>query len=1013
MGQPVRLVGRVTPPHEDVLHDVVEAALLAPKNVQGILSENLQAEAVETEMRPGNLDHLGIEFHTHDFGVRRQVAKDPGDAPPAQAQDEHPAPAAGGQCEHGSRQRVPDAARSWGVGPVPRREGLVDDQPLAEAVALHPDAPRSGSTRRTHALPFADPHAGILAPMTEPLFASRSRRAVRVALPVPIDSLFTYRVPDPEGAGILPGQRALVPFAGRKLTGVIVECLDLDEQGDLQHTGIAGASPARRPEEEKPTQEIERILDTQPVLSSMLLALLIDAARETLCPPGIALATALPAGSSPRIVKELRVTPRGRAALGSGGARGSAAQVLQFLEERPLARRVLMRRLPEAKDVLEALLADGLVREIQAMRSPSVRVTREKVARVVADLDVERALDEHLGRAPQQAQLLRTLADRGPTPARELTTLSGTQPAQLRALVSRGLAETFERDAPRNVLGPPVAREDPLPLTDDQARVLEPIAHCVAQRRSENFLLHGVTGSGKTEIYLRAVAGALAEGRQALVLVPEISLTHQIVARLRARFGDDLAVLHSGLQPSERLEQWERLRAGKTPIAVGARSALFAPLGDVGVIVVDEEHDPAYKNEQGFRYHAGRLAERLGELCKCPVILGSATPALESRFRADRGELQRLVLARRIGGRPLPAVEIVDLEAERRRTPRGRKLILSKPLRRALEQTLAGGAQTILFLNRRGFSTRIFCFDCGFAEHCPECDVALVYHASEHALRCHYCEFIKPPPGRCGGCGNTDTALLGTGTERLEEEVRAFLPTARTARLDRDSAGRRGHLRAVLDGLAAGEIDILIGTQMIAKGHDFPGVQLVGVVAADLGLHMPDFRAAERCFQLLTQVAGRAGRAEVPGRVILQSFLPDHYAIRPVLGHDYETFYREEIGHRSALGYPPFGSISQVMVSAPELEKAQLAAEALAAAGRSVIGQPPGGTHVLGDPLCEVLGPVPAAFPRLRGRHRQQIIVKGSDTERIRAVSAHLAELGRRSDPGIQVAVDVNPMDML
>ncbi|MCS5636652.1 MAG: primosomal protein N', partial [Myxococcota bacterium] len=651
--------------------------------------------------------------------------------------------------------------------------------------------------------------------MTAPLFSPPSRRAVRVALPVPIDSLFTYRVPDSEGATLLPGQRALVPFAGRKLTGVIVECLELDEQGEPQHTGIPGACAESPPEEKKPTQEIERVLDPQPVLSSVLLTLLIQAAEETLCPPGIALATALPAGSSPRVVKELRVTPRGLAALRSGGARGSTGRVLLALEEAPLPRSVLLRRLPQGKDVLDPLLADGLVREIQSMREPSVRVAREKVARVAAGVDLERALDEQLGRAPQQARLLRTLAKRGPTPTRELATLSGTQPAQLRSLVSRGLAETFERDAPRNVLGPPVPPEEPLALTDDQARVLEPIANCVDKRQSETFLLHGVTGSGKTEIYLRAVGRALAQGRQALVLVPEISLTHQIVARLRGRFGDDLAVLHSGLQPSERLEQWERLRAGKTPIAVGARSALFAPLGDIGVIVIDEEHDPAYKNEQGFRYHAGRLAERLGAICKCPTILGSATPALETRFRADRGEIQRLVLARRIGGRPLPAVEIVNLEEERRRMPPGRKLILSKPLRKALAQTLADRAQTILFLNRRGFSTRIFCFDCGFAEHCPDCDVALVYHAAEHALRCHYCEFIKPPPERCGGCGNTDTALLGTGTERLEEEVRALLPSARTARLDRDSAQQRGYLRAVLEGLAGGEIDILIGTQMI------------------------------------------------------------------------------------------------------------------------------------------------------------------------------------------------------
>jgi len=328
-----------------------------------------------------------------------------------------------------------------------------------------------------------------------------------------------------------------------------------------------------------------------------------------------------------------------------------------------------------------------------------------------------------------------------------------------------------------------------------------------------------------------------------------------------------------------------------------------------------------------------------------------------------------------------------------------------------MEKTLEESAQTILFLNRRGFSTRIFCFDCGFAEHCPDCDVALVYHASEHRLRCHYCEFQKLPPDACGNCGNTDTALLGTGTERLEEEVRSLLPSARTARLDRDTAQRRGHVRAVLDGLSAGEIDILIGTQMIAKGHDFPGVQLVGVIAADLGLHMPDFRASERCFQVLTQVAGRAGRAQLPGRVILQSFLPEHYAIQPVLKHDYETFYREELVHRSALGYPPFGRVTQVIVSGEELERTVEAAQSLADLGReaaaelSEAGAAPG--------ACEVLGPVPAAFPRLRGRHRQQIIVKGKDGEGVRKVSRVLADRGRRGERGIQVAVDVNPMDML
>ena len=853
--------------------------------------------------------------------------------------------------------------------------------------------------------------------MNEPLFASASRRTVRVALPVPIDSLFSYRVPDSETAALGPGQRVLVPFSGRRLPGIVVEVSEVDRHGEVQHTEIDGESPARflgdAPGDEIISEEIERILDPTPALSERMLALLLGAAEEVLCPPGLALAAALPAGSAPRTVKRLALTPLGEEARRTGVAQGVAGQVLDLLTQAPIEAAGLYRRLPEARSLLDQLLQDGLLRQIDGIRGPSARVARERVAQVGPEVDVEVRCQTDLARAPKQAHLLRALASHGPTPTAELAQRTGAQPAQLRSLVARGLVETFERDAPRNVLGPPVPLEAPLALTDDQARVLEPVTRCIRESRNQTFLLHGVTGSGKTEIYLRAVAAALETGRQALILVPEISLTHQIVARLRGRFGDGLAVLHSGLQPGERLEQWHRLRAGDTSIAVGARSALFAPLSDIGIIVIDEEHDSAYKNEQGFRYHAGRLAERLAELSRCPIVLGSATPALENRYRADRGEIERIVLARRIGGRPLPAVEIVNMEEEKRRTPRGRKLILSKALRQAMQETLAESAQSILFLNRRGFSTRIFCFDCGFAEHCPDCDVALVYHASQHCLRCHYCEFLKPPPDQCGQCGNTDTALLGTGTERLEEEIRAFLPGARTARLDRDSAQRRGHVRAVLDGLAAGDIDILVGTQMIAKGHDFPGVRLVGVVAADLGLHMPDFRAAERCFQVLTQVAGRAGRAQAPGRVILQSFLPDHYAIQPVRNHDYETFYRDELGYRASLGYPPFGRISQIIVSGESLEEARRAAEKLADAARETLSPDPEDRASSTQPACEVLGPVPAAFPRLRGRHRQQIVVKGSDSTQVRAVSQNLARLGRRAARGLQVAVGVQPVDML
>ena len=824
--------------------------------------------------------------------------------------------------------------------------------------------------------------------MSAPLFGSSGRLIVQLALPVPIDSLFTYGVPVEQAPACQPGCRVRVSFSGRRLHGIVVE-------GPQEHTEseLEGGSNLR---------EIEELVDSEPVLSSEMITVLQGAAEEALCPIGLALAAAIPSGSTPRVVRFLELTPLGREAHKRGAVRGAAFAILDRLAQAAKTPRDLAKSHPGSAAQLEALISDGLVGRLDRVQGPSARMSHIRIARIAPNLDVESVCQSVLGRAPRQAEMLRRLAKLGPTPAASLA--AGPSAAILRALRERDLVIVENELQPRNVLGPPVERDAPLALTADQARTLQPIIESIQQREARTMLLHGVTGSGKTEVYLRAVASALEIGRQALILVPEISLTHQIVARLRARFGDGLAVLHSGLRPSERLEQWARLRTGETPIAVGARSALFAPLDRLGVIVIDEEHDSAYKNEEGFRYHARSLAERRSIQANCPLILGSATPALETRHRADRGELERLVLPRRVGGRPLPSVEIVDMNVERQKKARGgHRGVLSRPLAQAIERTLAEGGQTMLFLNRRGFSTQIFCFDCGHAERCNDCDVALVYHAGAHQLRCHYCGFEKVPPERCGGCGNPDTALLGTGTERLEEEIRARFQSARTARMDRDTAAQRGHVEGVLAALQAGEVAILIGTQMVAKGHDFPGVRLVGVVAADVGLHMPDFRAAERTFQLLTQVAGRAGRAEALGRVVIQTFLPDHYAIQPVVQHDYERFYAEEIGYRKSLGYPPFGHISHVIVACEEESLAAQVAEQLANAARTAAD----------SDLLQILGPVAAPFPRLRGRFRYQVLLKAPKALPVMAASRRIVEAARRVPKGVQVAVDAAPVNML
>ena len=814
--------------------------------------------------------------------------------------------------------------------------------------------------------------------MTEPLFAAPRSAVVRVALPLPLDSLFDYAVPDSIPDAPRPGCRVLVPFRQRHLVGVVVEPSD---------------APLAR------LRSIERVLDPVPALSPSMLEILREAAAEFLCPIGLALAAALPPGSAPRALTGLALTPRGRAALESGAARGAERDALARLAEGGVALRELEAGGLDAA-FWQRLERDGLVTRARVGEKPGARPPQVRCASLADGVHLEAALAS-LARAPRQAALLRHLATVGETPLAKLAPEFDASLA--RQLARRGLVQIADRTAERDVFGEAREADHAVLLSPDQARALEPIEAAVRERRAETFLLHGVTGSGKTEVYLRAVDAALRLGRQALVLVPEITLTHQIVARLRARFGDALAVLHSALTPGERSLQWQRLAGGAAPIAVGARSALFAPLENLGVIVIDEEHDGAYKNEEGFRYHARDLATRRAAHAGCPLVLGSATPSLETRYAADEGRVRRLSLPRRIGGRPLPAVEIVDLARERADAPRGRKLVLSRVLRRAMTEVLAEGGQTILFLNRRGFSTRVLCFECGHAERCPHCDLALVFHAREGSLRCHYCDHCEKPPDACRGCGAPETALLGIGTERVEEEVRASFPEARIARLDRDAASRRGVAQRVLSDLRARRIDVLVGTQMVAKGHDFPGVRLVGVVAADVGLHMPDFRAAERTFQLLTQVAGRAGRDATPGRVVIQTFVPGHYAIRPVREHDYEAFYAEEIAQRAALGLPPFRRLVQAIVQSEDEEAARRAAESLARAADEAAA---------GAEDYSRLGPAPAPLARLRGRHRVQLLVAAGPASARRAGAA-LAEAARNCARDVQASVDVDPWSML
>ena len=809
---------------------------------------------------------------------------------------------------------------------------------------------------------------------------------VEVAVPLPVHQ--TYRYALAPGQHATPGVRVLVPYGGRRVSAVVVEVVD-----DPSPAALKSARP------------VAEVIDPKPVLSPDLLDVLLRAAYAALAPPGMALAAAIPPGTAPRPGHRVVLLQAGRAALERGEARGTLGRVLWSLGRGSLSESTLRRRFPSAIPVLERLERIGWIRRETSTERPRVRVRTRRVYRLAPGLDPQ-AARERLTRAPRQRELLDRLAS-GPAPLR-------TGPP-LRALVEAGLVLCEERELERSQLPPALAAPEPTPtLTPHQREAVLKVVQAMRSRRESGFLLYGITGSGKTEVYLRATENALREERSVIVLVPEISLTHQIVDRFRARFGDEIAVLHSGLAEGERFDQWRRIREGAYRIVIGARSAVFAPVERLGLIVIDEEHDGAYKSEESFRYHARDVAELRARAAACPWLLGSATPDVETSYRAERGEIERLVLPQRIARRPLPTVEIVDMNAAHRQ--RGRRALLSRPLRQALAETLAAGHQAILFLNRRGFATMAYCFACGFALRCKHCDISLVYHATagpersgaaeQGELRCHYCGHREDPNPTCPNCQSPEGALLGFGTERLEEEVAAMFPHARVLRLDRDTSARKGAQRRILGAFHRREADVLIGTQMVAKGHDLPGVTLVGVVAADLGLHFPDFRASERTFQLLTQVAGRAGRGEEPGRVVIQTFLPNHYAIELARNHDYLSFCREELRRREPHGYPPFRGLVQLALSGRDAQAVEDAARTLAQLSRSV-------PLPNGDPsLVEVLGPAPAPVTRVRDRFRWQILLLGRPDD-VRTIARELTRQSRSRFSGVTLRVDTSPIQML
>ena len=674
-------------------------------------------------------------------------------------------------------------------------------------------------------------------------------------------------------------------------------------------------------------------------------------------------------------------------------------ELLRFLEQ---AAKYYMHPLGEVLRAAAPALPTGAMRRLRAdgfleaeESLPGQRVARQTTWEITAT-----------GRDAEGIRLgtrQRRLMDRlklGPVSLDDLRADLGDPRAVVRSLADKGLVSFEEVEAIRDpFFRTPVDRDRPPEPSAAQRLALDAIGGAIDEKTGEAFLLHGVTGSGKTEVYLRAIDRARAAGLGALLLVPEIALTPQLVARFRARFGDEIAVLHSGLTMRRRDDAWQALRRGRVQVAIGARSALFAPVSDLGLIVVDEEHDPSFKQDEGFRYHARDMALLRAKYAGSVCVLGSATPSIETYHRATKGRIRLLSLPTRATGATLPEVEIVDLRRHRQ-GPTGHPL-LSGPLHSALQACLAGGHQAILFLNRRGFSPSVRCVACGEIATCPACSVALTEHRGQGTLRCHYCDFHRAAAAPCVSCGAQDYQRLGVGTEQLERALAECFPKAKIARLDRDTASADG-VEAVLDRLRDGEVDVLVGTQMVTKGHDIPRVTLVGVVLADQSLAFPDFRASERTFQLLAQVAGRAGRADRPGKVVLQTFQPEHPAVRLAAQHDYERFYAEEIKSRKEVGYPPFSRLVSVRVHAGAEAEARRATQALADTAHRHVAVREG--------AVQVLGPAPAPLSRLRGRYHYRLLLKSPDRKLLRQVTALLAARIDQGLPPAHATLDLDPL---
>jgi primosomal protein N' (replication factor Y) len=825
-----------------------------------------------------------------------------------------------------------------------------------------------------------------------------------VALPLPVPRTFTYAIPPELLAGAQPGVRVLVPFGSRERVGWVDRVVDAPSGGD----------PAK-------IKPLLGVLEKAPSAPPAVLRLARWIADYYMAPLGQVLRTALPAGLADSSTDHLVLTDAGLAASADGMAE-MQARVLGWLRKRqgpqPVSR--LRRELGDRVwwPAIHALASAGLLEVMMEPPRTEIVVRTRRVLRITDELPTLTRRDEVFGRSKRQRECYETVeAAGGSVEVAHLVGGLGFGYPVVNGLVAKGVAtiveEEIARDPYAGVALPAAHAHHPTPA---QAGVIRALVGASRTAEPGTFLLRGVTGSGKTLVYIELLREVVErQGRSAIVLVPEIALTPQTVGRFKSVFGDKVAVLHSALSEGERYDEWRSLRAGEKRIVVGARSAIFAPLGDLGAIVVDEEHEGSYKQADAPRYHAREVAVVRGRMEGAVCLLGSATPSLESWTNARAGKFGLLELPERVGGQPLPPIRIVDLRAERRRQqqtagalqPRA-PTILSDALVDAVHERLRRGEQTILLLNRRGYATFVQCRECGTVWHCPQCNVSLTYHRRRGRLTCHYCLHEEEAPERCSACGSKDLSFSGVGTEQVERTVGETFPSARVARMDVDTTGAKWAHHEILGRVERGEVDILLGTQMIAKGLDFPNVTLVGVVNADVGMNLPDFRATERTFQLLTQVAGRAGRGPKGGEVLIQTALPNHYAVAFAAEHDFLAFAAKEVEERVNPAYPPNARLVNLIVSGLEEPATNDGALRMAEWVRALLDS-------RGIREVSTIGPAPCPIDRIRGRWRWHLILRSTSAKRLGQVSRALLERfelgGGKAD--LRLAIDRDPVALL